>query len=155
MHIFHSIVAGEQQWVPRGKRICIVLFLCIAGLMASSVCAGEKQQALSGSFISDSEATMAYLSSTGVYSAEQLEKIGSVMGKMKVIFTGNTVVTEREGDKTSEQFTIAEEGEGYIVILTSLDKEPVRNRIEFVSDGYWLVHPNGEKPFREKFRRIP
>ena len=136
------------------KQICIALTFFVAGL-ASSVCAGEKPQELSGTFVSDREATMSYLKSTGAYSPEQLEKIGSVLGKMKVTFAGDTVVTELDDRTTAERFEVAEQGEGYIVILTNLDKEPVRNRIEFVSGGYWLINPSGEKPFREKFRRIP
>jgi len=141
--------------VKRAKQICIVVAFFVAGLASSSVCAGERPQELSGTFISDREATMSYLRSTGVYSPEQLEKIGSVMGKMKVTFTGDTVVTELDDHTTSERFEVAEQGAGHIVILTNLDKEPVRNRMEFVSDGYWLINPSGEKPFREKFKRIP
>ena len=74
---------------------------------------------------------------------------------MKVTFNGDTVMTELDEHKTSEQFKIVEQGSGNITILTNLDGESVQNRIEFVSDGYWLVNPPGEKPFREKFRRLP
>ena len=140
--------------MKRARQICIALSFFVAGL-ASAVCVGEKPQELSGTFVSDREATMSYLKSTGAYSPEQMEKIGSVVGKMKVAFAGDTVVTELDDHTISERFEVAEQGEDYIVILTNLDKEPVRNRIEFVTDGYWLISPSVEKPFREKFRRVP
>jgi len=129
--------------------------LTVVGLMVSAACAFAQSQELSGTYISDKEATLDYLRSTGVYSPEQLQKIGSVMGRMKVTFNGDTVMTELDEHKTSEQFKIVEQGAGYITILTNLDGESVQNRIEFVSDGYWLVNPPGERPFREKFRRVP
>ena len=129
--------------------------LAVVGLMVLAACAFAHPQELSGTFISDKEATLDYLRSTGVYSPEQLQKIGSVMGRMKVTFNGDTVMTELDEHKTSEQFKIVEQGAGYITILTNLDGESVQNRIEFVSDGYWLVNPPGERPFREKFRRVP
>ena len=129
--------------------------LTVVGLMVSAACAFAQSQELSGTYISDKEATLDYLRSTGVYSPEQLQKIGSVMGRMKVTFNGDTVMTELDEHKTSEQFKIVERGSGYITILTNLDGESVQNRIEFVSDGYWLVNPPGERPFREKFRRVP
>jgi len=129
--------------------------LTVVGLMVSAACAFAQSQELSGTYISDKEATLDYLRSTGAYSPEQLQKIGSVMGRMKVTFNGDTVMTELDEHKTSEQFKIVEQGAGYITILTNLDGESVQNRIEFVSDGYWLVNPPGERPFREKFRRVP
>jgi len=129
--------------------------LTVVGLMVSAACAFAQSQELSGTYISDKEATLDYLRSTGAYSPEQLQKIGSVMGRMKVTFNGDTVMTELDDHKTSEQFRVAEEEADHIVILTNLDGEPVSNRIEFSPDGYWLVNPPGEKPFREKFRRVP
>ena len=134
---------------------CRIPALAVVGLMVLAACAFAQLQELSGTFISDKEATLDYLRSTGVYSPEQLQKIGSVMGRMKVTFNGDTVMTELDEHKTSEQFKIVEQGAGYITILTNLDGESVQNRIEFVSDGYWLVNPPGEKPFGEKFRRLP
>ena len=138
-----------------GKHIFRILGLSVIGLMVSSVCADALQQELSGAFISDKDATLDYLRSTGVYTQEQLEKLAAVMGKMKVTFNGDTVVTELDDSKTSEQFKVIEQESDHIVILTNLEGEPVTNRIEFVSDGYWLVNPLGDKPFREKFKRIP
>ena len=128
--------------------------LTVVGLMVSAACAFAQSQELSGTYISDKEATLDYLRSTGAYSPEQLQKIGSVMGRMKVTFNGDTVMTELDDHKTSEQFRVAEEEADHIVILTNLDGEPVSNRIEFSPDGYWLVMP-GDTPFREKFRRLP
>jgi len=128
--------------------------LTVVGLMVSAACAFAQSQELSGTFISDKEATLDYLGSTGAYSEEQIAKIGSVLGEMKVTFTGDTVMTELDGSRTSEQFRVAEEEADHIVILTNLDGEPVSNRIEFSPDGYWLVMP-GDTPFREKFRRLP
>lgn len=128
--------------------------LTVVGLMVSAACAFAQSQELSGTYISDKEATLDYLRSTGAYSPEQLQKIGSVMGRMKVTFNGDTVMTELDDHKTSEQFRVAEEEADHIVILTNLDGEPVSNRIEFSPDGYWLITP-GDKPFREKFRRLP
>jgi hypothetical protein len=98
---------------------------------------------------------MACLRSTGVYSPEQREKIGSVMGKMKVVFTGDTAVSEPDDHNTSEPFKIAEQEAGHIVILTNLAEEPVRNRIEFASDGCWPVNPSGKKPYRENSEEFP
>ena len=138
----------------QGAYLCRALLAVIAGLVMFSPCSAEQPGKLSGTFISDREATLDYLRSTGAYSEEQIAKIGSVLGKMKVTFTGDTVMTELDGSRTSEQFRITEEGTDHIVILTNLAGEPVSNRIEFSPDGYWLITP-GDKPFREKFRRLP
>ncbi|HYQ48655.1 MAG TPA: hypothetical protein VEP69_06280 [Thermodesulfovibrionales bacterium] len=122
--------------------------------MMLSLCSADRAGKLSGTFISDREATLDYLRSTGAYSEEQIAKIGSVLGKMKVTFTGDTVMTELDGSRTAEEFSVVEEGPDHIVILTNLSGEKrVSNRIEFTSDGYWLITP-GDRPFREKFRRL-
>lgn len=138
----------------QGAYLCRALLAVIAGLVIFSPCLAEQPGKLSGTFISEKEATLDYLRSTGAYSEEQIAKIGSVLGKMKVTFAGDTVMTELDGSRTSEQFRITEEGADHIVILTNLAGEPVSNRIEFSPDGYWLITP-GDKPFREKFRRLP
>jgi len=41
------------------------------------------------------------------------------MGKMKVVFTGDTAVSELDDHNTSEPFKIAEQEAGHIVILTN------------------------------------
>ncbi|NJD56133.1 MAG: hypothetical protein FIA94_06970 [Nitrospirae bacterium] len=137
-----------------GTYLCLVLLAVVAGLMMFSPCSAEQPRKLSGTFISDKEATLDYLRSTGAYSEEQIAKLGSVLGKMKVTFTGDTVMTELDGSKTAEEFSVVEEDADHVVILTNLEGEPVRNRIEFSPDGYWLITP-GDKPFREKFRLLP
>ena len=53
--------------------------LAVVGLMVLAACAFAHPQELSGTFISDKEATLDYLRSTGAYSPDQLQKIGSVM----------------------------------------------------------------------------
>ena len=115
---------------------CRIPALAVVGLMVLAACAFAQLQELSGTFISDKEATLDYLRPTGAYSPEQLQKIGSVVGWMKVTFKGDTVMAELDDHKTSEQFKIVEQGSGYVIILTSLAGEPVQNRMEFVSDGY-------------------
>ena len=116
---------------------------------------GQKGDArLSGTFVSDKEATLAYLRSTGAYTSGQLEKQGKLLGNFKVTYRDDSLVTELDGRVGTEPFRVVERTATSVVIETMLLDKPRRFTITFTEDGYWLTVVEMRRPYKEKFRKV-
>ena len=107
---------------------------------------------LSGTYVSDKQATLEYLKNTGNYTPEHLNRIGKLLGKMKITYNrDNTAVVELNGDISQEKFTVTEVSSGHAVLeYNHCD----RYEIKFDDDGYWLSGGIMPPPYMEKFKRI-
>ena len=134
------------------------ILICAAG------CGQRGDPRLSGTFVSDKAATLAYLEATGEYEAERLQKLGALLGKLEITYHGRTATTVLDGKTKTEEFKIMDSGPNHVTIETQFGSEEllgkimmVTNRIEFTHDGYWVTSTMMEPSFKEKFvkRRNP
>gem|GEM_PF-2909286 len=148
-----------------GDRIMSRNFIALCLLVLATGCATSPERRaedpvppdprLAGTFQSDKEATLEYLRSTGAYSAEKLEELGARFGKLRVAYTRNYIRSVFEGQTNQGPFKIVEVAPQHVLIETTVPPRntPVRYRLTFTADGYWLsggVLPEG---FKEKFAR--
>jgi hypothetical protein len=134
----------------------------IASLIIVSAvgCSHRGDPRLSGTFVSDKSATLAYLESTGEYDTNRLAKLGALFGRLEVTYQGTKATTLLNGREETEKFRIVDSGTNHVSIETQFGTEEllgkammVTNRIEFSSDGYWVTSPMMKESFREKFVR--
>ena len=112
---------------------------------------------LAGTFQSDKEATLEYLRSTGAYSAEKLEELDASLGKLRVTYTRNYIRSVFDGQTNQGPFKLVEVTSQYALIETTVPPRntPVRYRLTFTADGYWLSEGILPLGFKEKFVRLP
>lgn len=132
--------------------------LAIIGLLAG--CARRGDPRLSGTFISDKAATVAYLESTGYYKPESLELLRPMFGKLEITYNGFSMTSTMDGHTNTGVFSIVDSGPSHVTIRSEMDfgeliEEPVvfTHRLDFTDDGYWLMEADSEHPFKEKFKR--
>jgi hypothetical protein len=135
-----------------------LVILAIMAMVAG--CATRGDPRLSGTFISDKAATLAYLESTGAYEPAKLAKLGDLFGKLEVTYDGPCVTVVLDGFTQTDPFRIADSGPDHVSIETGLGPEEflggevlITNRLDFTGDGYWLSGGALEPPFKEKFRK--
>ena len=135
-----------------------LIMLAIIGLLAG--CATRGDPRLSGTFISDKAATVAYLESTGYYKPENLELLRPMFGKLVVTYNGLLATTTMDGHTRTGEFSIVDSGPSHVTIRSEIEygeliEEPVvfTHRLDFTDDGYWLMEADSEHPFKEKFKR--
>lgn len=121
-------------------------------LLFVASCSTIHDSRLSGVFISDKDATLKYLKDTGRYTPEHLERIGKLLGKMKVTFNkDNSAVVELEGGISREKFKILEVASDRTVIEYN---QCDRYEIIYEEDGFWEVGGIMPLPYMEKFKKI-
>ena len=132
--------------------------LAIIGLLTG--CATRGDPRLSGTFISDKAATVAYLESTGYYKPESLELLRPMFGKLEITYNGLLTTSSMDGRTNTGEFIIVDSGPTYVTIKSEMGyKELIgetiifTNRLEFTDDGYWVMDADRSHPFKEKFIR--
>jgi hypothetical protein len=132
------------------KKIALILLMTAFLLPAY---AGKER--LVGTFKSNKPATMAYLKTHTKLNSKQLEKLGTVLGKMTVTVDKQTV-TYRNGDwKFVSNYRIVEETPSVIIIESQnpQNKKWERMEIEPDSKGFWA--PDDQIPgYKERFDKI-
>ena len=137
------------------KKIIALLFV-----VSAFGCVQRGDPRLSGTFVSDKTATLAYLESTGKYDTNHMSKLGALLGKLEITYRGTKATTVLNGQTETENFRIVDLGTNHVTIETQFGTEEIlgeiimiTNRIEFTSDGYWVTSPMMDPTFREKFVR--
>ena len=135
-----------------------LIMLPLIGLLAG--CATRGDPRLSGTFISDKAATVAYLESTGHYKPEHLDLLRPMLGKLEIAYNGLSVTSTMDGYTSTGVFSIVDSGPTHVTIRSEMEHgglidDPVvfTHRLDFTDDGYWLMEADSEHPFKEKFRR--
>ena len=119
-------------------------------------------QRLAGTYISDREASIAFLTSTGDYDADTLARFHDRFGELEVTYQGEIRTTVLDGQVTRQRFAIIDDGPNHVTIeckwselegaVTGEYSEITR--LEFTGDGFW--RGSQEIPmskFKEKFVR--
>ena len=135
-----------------------LIMLAIIGLLAG--CATRGNPRLSGTFISNKAATVAYLESTGYYKPESLELLRPMFGKLEITYNGLSMTSTMDGYTKTSRFSIVDSGPSYVSIKSKMGHEEligktiyITNHLEFTSDGYWVMDADQSHPFKEKFIR--
>ncbi len=121
-------------------------------LLFVSSCTTMHDNRLSGTFVSDRQETLKYLKDTGNYTPEHLDRIGKLLGKMKITFNkDSSAIIELDGNISQEKFKIIEVSSDRAVIeYNQCDKY----EIIFKDDGYWATGGILSPPYMEKFKKI-
>src|SRR3990170_990400 len=117
-------------------------------------CSPKHDPRIVGTFVSDKEATMSYLQSTGKFTDRQLTLFDSLLGKLRVECDGVTIVTTMDDFKYSEPLRIVERENEYIVTESKFLGETIKYKFIFTDDGYWSVGGISGPYYREKFKRL-
>ena len=132
--------------------------LAIIGLLAG--CATRGDPRLSGTFISNKAATVAYLESTGYYKPESLELLRPMFGKLEITYNGFSMTSTMDGHTNTGVFSIVDSGPSHVTIRSEMEYGEligktiyITNHLEFTSDGYWVMDADQSHPFKEKFIR--
>ena len=108
-----------------------------------------------GTFISDKDATMEYLRSSGKFTEEKLNILSGLLGKLIMECDMVNCVSTMDAYISVEPLRILERTDEYIIVASQMLGEMVTSKLVFTEDGYW--HLGNEAPgchFREKFVRI-
>jgi hypothetical protein len=129
------------------KRIALTVILFTLLLPAH---AGSER--LIGTWKSNKAATLDYLKTHTKLTPQQLEKVGTVLGKMVFIFDAQSV-TFKSGDwKFVSKYKIVEESKTTIVIESENPdtKKLEKTRLEVDANGFWT--PDDKIPgYKERF----
>lgn len=128
------------------KKLYILLFL---SLVVS--CSIKHENRLSGMYVSDKEATLKYLEDTGNYTAEHLDRIGKLLGQMKINYINNFAIIELDGEIHQEKFKIIEVSPNHTIIQYDLG---CKYEIFFKGDDYWISGGIMPLPYMEKFKKM-
>lgn len=143
-----SVVMSNRIRCVAMMHILITLFLLTSAMSCSTL----YDDRLQGTFVSDKQATLIYLKGTGNYTPEHLDRIGELLGKMKITYNNNNIaVVEFDGGIRQEKFKIIEVSSDHTVIeYNQCDKY----KIIFKDDGYWASGGIMPSPYMEKFKKI-
>lgn len=132
------------------NRISALCLLLVAGVSAA---AGENK--LIGSWKSDKEATMAYLKNHTTLTPQQLEKVGTALGKMTITFTATNMIAKSGDWKFESPYKIISETKDSVTVES---KDPnsgklTQDKYEFDANGIWTVD-NRIPGYKERFGRL-
>jgi hypothetical protein len=117
------------------RLICLILAIF---LVAS--CSTLNDERLYGTYISDKIATLEYLESTGNYTPDHLDRLGKILGKMRITYRNdNVAIIEYDGQVFEDKFKIVEISSDQIVIVTESNSGYSKFKINFEEDGYWAA----------------
>lgn len=131
----------------------ILKFLLIGFVLFG--CSTIHEPRLVGTFVSDKDATMAYLEGSGKFTERQLKTFSSMLGKLKIECDGITVTSTLDGYTDKEILKIIKKTNEYILIEDQFLGESVQSKVIFTDDGYWAVGGIAGPDYREKFVRVP
>lgn len=117
---------------------------------------------LAGTYFLDTEASMAFLTSTGHYDANALAQFHDRFGDLEITYQGETRTTVIDGQITLHRFAIIDDGPNHVTIecksselegaITGENSEITR--LEFTGDGFWRGFQEiPMSQFKEKFIR--
>jgi len=118
-------------------------------------CTTLREPRIVGTFVSDKNATMAYLEGTGKFSDRQLKVFSGLLGKLKIECDGVSVISTVDDFTKTEPLKIIEHTDEYIIIESDFLGEPVQSKVIFTDDGYWEIGGVAGPSYREKFIRLP
>ena len=133
------------------KKLSFSTLLLVAFLFPAE--AGN--ELLIGTWKSNRESTLEYLKTHTKLTPPQLEKVGSVLGKMEFIFDAQTW-TAKSGDwKFVSKYKVVEESKGVLTIESDDPdtKKPTKTRIELDGRGLWVT--DDKIPgYKERFDKV-
>lgn len=131
-----------------------ILLAAIIGLIISG-CSTIADKRIVGSFISDKEATISYIRTTGKLTEKQLQIYSSILGVWTIECDGQYVYGKM-GSETYDRapFHILEQTNEYAIVEINTNGESSRSKLIFAEDGYWLENDSVPPHFREKFKRV-
>ena len=123
--------------------------------LISSGCSTIADKRIVGSFVSDKEATISYIRTTGRLTEKQLQIYSSILGLWTIECDGK-YVTGKIGTESYGRvpFNILEQTSEYTIVEMNLNGETNKSKLIFAEDGYWLESDSVSPHFREKFTRI-
>lgn len=126
-----------------------------AGAAGLFVCTTLPDPRIVGTFVSDKDATLAYLQSSGKFTEQQLKLFSGLLEKLKLECDGVTVVSTMNDYTDKEPLRIIKSTNDYIIIESQFLGKPFQSKVTFTDDGYWQVGSGAVGPdYREKFVRI-
>jgi len=117
-------------------------------------CSTRQEPRLVGTFVSDKDATMAYLEGSGKFSEKQLKTFSHLLGKLKVECNGVSVISTLDDYTDTEPLKIIKSTDEYALIESHFLGNPVQSKVVFTDDGYWEVGGIAGPDYREKFVRV-
>jgi hypothetical protein len=135
----------------------IVKNFILAALMTLSFCVRVQagNQRLIGTWKSNKEVTLQYLKTRTKLTLQQLDKVGSVLGKMVIVFDSERM-TAKSGDcKFTTKHTIVEETKNGVTIEAEDPGTKKLTRTKFTLDaaGFWT--PDDKIPgYQERFDKV-
>jgi hypothetical protein len=109
-----------------------------------------------GSWKSNKAATLQYLRANTKLTPEQLEKLGTALGRMVIVIEAERI-TLRDGDwKFASKYKVLSESKSSVTI-ESVDPETRRltkSTIEFDGDGFWTPAEDKIPGYKERFDKI-
>jgi hypothetical protein len=118
-------------------------------------CSTLHEPRLIGTFVSDKDATMAYLEGSGKFTERQIKTFSSLLGKLKIECDGITVTSTLDDYTDKEKLKIIKKTDEYILIEDQFLGKPAQSKVIFTDDGYWVVGGIAGSFYREKFVRVP
>jgi hypothetical protein len=118
-------------------------------------CSTTHEPRLIGTFVSDKDATMAYLEGSGKFTERQLKTFSRLLGKLKIECDGITVTSTLDDYTNKEPLKIIKSTDEYALIEYHFLGEPTQSKVIFTEDGYWEVGGIAGPNYREKFVRVP
>jgi hypothetical protein len=130
-----------------------ILVSAILAAMVFSTPAGNER--LIGTWKSNKAATLTYLKGHTKFTPQQLEKVGSILGKLEIVFDKENI-TEKSGDwKFASKYKILEETKDSVVIESQDQdtKKPTKTKLELDATGFW-VSDDKIAGYKERFDKI-
>ena len=112
-------------------------------------------QRLIGTWKSNKEATLQYLKTHTKLTPQQLDKLGSVLGKMVIVFDSEQI-TEKSGNwKFTTKYTIVEETKDTVTIEAQDPQTKKLTRSKFIVDPTGLWAPDDKiSGYQERFDKV-
>lgn len=146
MNAFAKILSRARCTAMKHEIMVLVFLFFISG------CSTLHDNRLHGKFLSDKQATLKYLEETGKYTPEHLDRLGTLLGKMKITYNkDNSAIIESDGTIRQESFKILELSSDHTVIEYD---QCGRYKIIFKGNGYWVSGGIMPPPYMEKFVRL-
>lgn len=126
----------------------LILFACSAPVHASS----EK---LVGTWKSNREVTLGYLKTHTKLTPQQLDRLGSILGKMVIVFDAERI-TEKSGSwKFTTKYKVVEETKDTITIEAADPQTKQSTKTKFTVDATGLWAPDDKVPgYQERFDKV-
>jgi hypothetical protein len=132
----------------------LVLTAVVLSLISLSAYAGGEK--LIGTWKSNKEATLEHLKANTKLTPEQLEKIGTVLGEMKVVVTAEKLTFTHRKWKFVTGYRVIYETPTSIMIEHQDEKRKlVKSTLDLDEKGYWSALGSDKIPgYKERFDKV-